>query len=242
MAELPAELSELVGARRWGALLRTPPIPHGDYVAWRPNVLPPAGALALVDVLEREMTPHLKRVEATVPDPDGYTERNYQEQLPKVLRNRTAILNSPRAAAAKAAAAAGLLTLMRSASLRALAEHLSGERLGDEVGCQVICYEPGDYVGPHHDAHPEDWNLRDGYVDFHLSMSSDGVDHHWLVCQDGEHLSRMFDVAKASGVIVSRLPFWHYTTPLAARPGREAEARRWLLLVSFDKDQSGERR
>jgi hypothetical protein len=31
-----------------------------------------------------------------------------------------------------------------------------------------------------------------------------------------------------------RLPFWHYTTPLIAKRGQEARARRWLLLGSFD--------
>jgi len=39
-----------------------------------------------------------------------------------------------------------------------------------------------------------------------------------------------------SSVAVYRLPFWHYTTPLLAKRGREAEARRWLLLGSFDYD------
>jgi hypothetical protein len=34
-------------------------------------------------------------------------------------------------------------------------------------------------------------------------------------------------------VNVYRLPFWHFTTPLAAKPGRADDARRWLLLGTF---------
>ena len=44
------------------------------------------------------------------------------------------------------------------------------------------------------------------------------------------------DVAGPPAIAVYRLPFWHYTTPLVARPGREGKARRWLLLGSFDYD------
>jgi hypothetical protein len=32
---------------------------------------------------------------------------------------------------------------------------------------------------------------------------------------------------------VYRLPFWHYTTPLVGRPGKEDAARRWVLLGTF---------
>jgi hypothetical protein len=35
------------------------------------------------------------------------------------------------------------------------------------------------------------------------------------------------------GITAYRLPFWHYATPLVAKPGREREARRWVLLGTF---------
>jgi hypothetical protein len=40
---------------------------------------------------------------------------------------------------------------------------------------------------------------------------------------------------------VYRLPFWHYTTPLVAKPGAEDAARRWVLLGTF-LDAPAERR
>jgi hypothetical protein len=41
---------------------------------------------------------------------------------------------------------------------------------------------------------------------------------------------------------VYRLPFWHYTTPLAAKPGAEATARRWVLLGTFLDAPAGHRK
>jgi hypothetical protein len=43
----------------------------------------------------------------------------------------------------------------------------------------------------------------------------------------------MVDVNTPGGITVYRLPFWHYTTPLTARPGREKAARRWVVLGTF---------
>ncbi len=34
-------------------------------------------------------------------------------------------------------------------------------------------------------------------------------------------------------ISIYKLPFWHYTTPLWGKPGREDAARRWLLLGTF---------
>ena len=53
---------------------------------------------------------------------------------------------------------------------------------------------------------------------------------------DAELAALLPEVTGPSGIAVYRLPFWHYTTPLIARRGREHEARRWLLLGSFDFD------
>jgi hypothetical protein len=160
-------------------------------------------------------------------------ELNYSETLPKTLSNRTVILNGRRSPAVRKAAEIGLLGLLRSDSLREFAEAVSGYRLDPDPGCQVICYEPGDYVGPHNDHHPEDPHLKPGYVDLHITLSNRFVDHQWLVFEDRGFLTQVVNVGVQSGVAVSYLPFWHYTTPLVAKKGREGQARRWLLLASF---------
>ena len=43
----------------------------------------------------------------------------------------------------------------------------------------------------------------------------------------------MASVNTVGGVTAYRLPFWHYTTPLQAKPGREGDAHRWVLLGTF---------
>jgi hypothetical protein len=43
----------------------------------------------------------------------------------------------------------------------------------------------------------------------------------------------MVNVAEPGGIAVYRLPFWHYTTPLRAKRGKEALARRWVILGTF---------
>jgi hypothetical protein len=47
------------------------------------------------------------------------------------------------------------------------------------------------------------------------------------------HFSQVQDVVMRGGITCYRLPFWHYTTPLVARPRRQADARRWVLLGTF---------
>jgi hypothetical protein len=60
-----------------------------------------------------------------------------------------------------------------------------------------------------------------------------------VYAQDG-HFSEMTRVSTVGGITVYRLPFWHYTTPLAARPRQAAAARRWVLLGTFlDKQLPG---
>jgi hypothetical protein len=97
----------------------------------------------------------------------------------------------------------------------------------------VLCYGPGDYAGPHTDHHPEDSRARDGYVDMHLTLSGPGVAQQWLVYAEGGHFRHVLNVNTAGGITAYRLPFWHYTTPLVATPGRERTARRWVVLGTF---------
>ena len=96
----------------------------------------------------------------------------------------------------------------------------------------MLRYGPGDYAGPHNDHHPENKDARGGYIDLHLSLCSPGVAHQWLVYSRAGHFSEIVSVAKPASVTAYRLPFWHYTTPLAARP-RRTDAARWVLLGTF---------
>jgi len=188
--------------------------------------------------LDAAMYPTLKRMHTPIPRRSltDMTE-NYAESLRKTVRVRTATFNSRDSQALRAANAVGLGPMLKSESFRRFAEAVVGEPLRrDYWGRQVICYEPGDYSGPHNDHHPEhDW-VKNGFVDVHIMFSNDAVASQLLVYEERGFLSRSHEVAGRSGIAVYRLPFWHYTTPLAARRGREAEARRWLLLGSFDFD------
>ena len=127
--------------------------------------------------------------------------------------------------------------MMLSRSFRAAAQNTTRPPLREDWWArQVICYEPGDYSGPHNDHHPENADTRNGFIDLHVMFANDAVAQQLLVYEERGYLSRAHDVAGAPAIAVYRLPFWHYTTPLAARRGREDRARRWLLLGTFDYD------
>ena len=53
-----------------------------------------------------------------------------------------------------------------------------------------------------------------------------------VYARDG-HLTETVDVARHGLITAYRLPFWHYTTPLEPRRGRDGDARRWVLLASY---------
>src|SRR5437660_1229172 len=79
---------------------------------------------------------------------------------------------------------------------------------------QVICYQAGDYSGPHNDHHPEDEGTCNGFVDLHIMFSNDAVAHQLLVYEERRYLSGAHAVSGAPSMAIYRLPFWHYTTPL----------------------------
>jgi hypothetical protein len=191
-----------------------------------------------IAALDEAMYARLKRMYTPVPR-ESLTgmKRNYSESLTKTVRVRTATFNSRGSQALAAADAIGLGPMLKSESFRRFAEVVVGEPMRrDYWGRQVICYEPGDYSGPHNDHHPEDEGVANGFVDVHIMFSNDAVASQLLVYEERGFLSKSHEVAGRSGIAVYRLPFWHYTTPLIARRGREREARRWLLLGSFDFD------
>lgn len=149
------------------------------------------------------------------------------------MRWKTSLMQNMGSRAALAAKRAGVVSLLKSASFHAFAQALAGRRLRKPWGIQVSCYRQGDYSGPHTDHHPEDRRAKDGYVDIHISLANDAVAHQYLIYENAGHFSESVDVATLGGITAYRLPFWHYTTPVVAKPGRETEARRWLLLGTF---------
>jgi hypothetical protein len=198
------------------------------------GAIDPERARAAHALLERHMLQTLAPLAAAIPEGSIWNQtRNYQERLPKTARTRTAYLERRRGRAWRAAEEIGLIAMMRSPGFRAFAESVSGRPLDPRFGQQVLCYGAGDYAGPHTDHHPEDPRAASGYVDFHISFGSPAVAHQYLVYARGGHFSDMVDVNTPGGITVYRLPFWHYTTPLQARPGRADAARRWVVLGTF---------
>jgi hypothetical protein len=183
----------------------------------------------LDDHLYRLLTPMSSRIPRE--SISGMTV-NYGESLPKTVRVKSAALQSKRDKSYRQASQLGLIGMMESPSLLAFAEAATGLKL-EPRGVQALCYEHGDYAGPHNDHHPEVEDLKDGYIDLQVMFSNDAVKHQWLVYQHDWHFSRIQNLNLKGAVAVYKLPFWHYATPLTAKRGREAEARRWLLLSSF---------
>lgn len=240
MDRFPDEFSDLLTPRGLRVLAGREPgasgalsAPTSRFVALT-GVVQPRKAARLRQLLERALGPHLLSMEDPIPPESllGMTE-NYGELLPKTVRVRTAMLEHRRARAWRVAEELGLVRMMQSESLGRFAAAVSGRTLRKRWGIQALRYGPGDYAGPHNDHHPEDLEARDGYVDVHLTLASPAVEHQWLVYARGGHLSEMASVATEGGMTVYRLPFWHYTTPLVARAGRERDAHRWVLLGTF---------
>ena len=198
------------------------------------GLLDPQRAEAGRLLLERHLLSHLARIDHPIP-PEATWEmtENYAELLPKCARVSTATFERRRGHAFEAAARIGLAAMLRSASFHAFAERLAGQALAQRWGIQALCYGPGDYAGPHNDHHPEEPEARRGYVDVHLTLTSSAVAEQWLVYAVSGHFSRIETAARPGRITAYRLPLWHYTTPLVARRGCEAEARRWVLLGTF---------
>jgi hypothetical protein len=242
MKRFPPEFSDLVKAKTWSERGNVTPIASDrDRLRWFPLALKRKMAVDGFALLERTMAPHLKPAKCAI-DPKSITgmKWNYSEALPKTMRNSSASLNGARSAATATAREIGLMDVLSSASLKEFATSVSGFALSADPALQIIRYEAGDYVGPHNDHHPEDENLRDGYVDLQITLTGDGVARQYLLYEGDGYFNRSCNVGIASGVAVSMLPFWHQVTPLEVKPGRK-DAHRWLLLVSFEIER-GKRR
>jgi hypothetical protein len=189
---------------------------------------------ALAALLEHALGEKMMPMEQAIPRSATWGMKvAYKEKLPKTVKVRTAMLDDEKSPARAISEEIGLIGMLRSKSFHAFAEALSGYPLRRQWGLQTLCYRPKDYSGPHNDHHPDEPYGRDGYTDLHLTFSTSGVDHQWLVYEQASHLQEIRSVATVGGVTCYRLPFWHYTTPLVARRGREGDARRWVLLGTF---------
>jgi len=198
------------------------------------------GKLAtLTDFMDRRLASHLRLLSAPISrDIIRNLKQNYSEELPKTMRIRTADLDANSGKAKRVAASLGLIAALKSDDLRRFGERVTGKKLQPDPACQVICYEPGDYSGPHTDHHPEQRELRDGYIDIHIMLSSPKVASQLLVYERRQGvLNEVAEIGKGMSIAVYQLPFWHYTTPMLARPGF-ADARRWLLLASYTIDRA----
>ncbi len=189
----------------------------------------------LTRILGRSLYPHLRPLSSRIPaSAIRDMKTNYSEQLPKTMRLLTADLNQPRSIATRTASALGLIDILKSDDLHALGEIVSGKKLLRDPDCQIICYEDGDFSGPHNDHHPQNESARSGFIDVHIMLSEPSVSSQLLVyeAQPGL-LNQVEEIGKGMAIAIYYLPFWHYTTPLQSR-SKTRSARRWLLLASFD--------
>ncbi len=243
MERFPSELDDLLNARGRRLLAEAPQLEkllaqRRTPILVLENVIDDEVARDCIRLLDEAIYPHLRRMHQEVPREAlaGMTE-NYEEMLPKTMRVRTAMFKTRKSRVLDAAREIGLADMMTSKSVVRLAQSVSQPKLRvNDWGRQVICYETGDYSGPHNDHHPQNEGECNGFVDFHLMFSNDDVAQQLLVYEERRFLSAVRDVSSRSALAIYRLPFWHYTTPLMARAGRENSARRWLLLASFAYD------
>jgi hypothetical protein len=243
MDRFPSEFAELLNRRGQRFLARPPRFEvfhrrHATPIVVFDDLIDARVARQCIGLLDRVMYPRLMRMVAPIPrEWIASMKKNYTDALKKTMRVKTATLNSRKSRALDAAREIGLAEMMKSDSFRAFAEAVVAMPMKRRPsGRQVICYGQGDYSGPHNDHHPESAEDRNGFVDLHVMFSNDAVRSQSLVYEEQGFLSASHEVSGPSGIAVYRLPFWHYTTPLVARRGREDDARRWLLLGSFSFD------
>ncbi len=231
MKQFPAEFSDLLSPRgrrvlagkdrrASGALDQSPFFSAGD-------LIDPAWVKAAPGILAKAFTPVMTEMARVAPPANASVLGVGSETLPKIGRMLTTQTNDE---TMQRATDCGILAMLQSPSYRAFVEVLAGRAMRGPETLQILCYRPGDYAGPHTDHHPQSPPHRDGYVDTHLTFTTPGIDHQYLVYGPEGHLDRIHPVALGGTVTAYRLPFWHYVTPLVTKT---RAARRWLVLGSF---------
>ncbi len=240
MNRFPGEFSELLtdAARKHLTRFGRPPnsgLEHGgDEFHIFPGIISPRRAAECTDLLTRTMDGHVRPSRRPVP-PEAIwgMKKNYEDLLPKTQRIWTAMFLSRSSKAFLAARRIGMERLLHSESLARIAETVTGWPLERPPSMQLIRYRHGDHVGPHHDHHPEHSNTRHGYVDVHIMFTNPDVQHQWLLCGHDGYLGKIYDACHSGTLTIYKLPMWHQTTPLTAKPGRQETARRWLLTATY---------
>lgn len=208
-----------------------------------------AGAIQLdfcnqaYQLLNRTLKPHLQPLEQPIPDFTIWNMvSNYKERLPKVARMQTAYLDSLQHMTYRIAKEIGVLEFLSSASYQQFVSRITGHNFRKKPGYQILCYEEGDYIGPHNDHHPEDPEAAGGYLDCHLSLVGKGVHHQWLIYEKNGHFSQSQSIQETGLINLYHLPFWHYTTPLlVSAEAKIEERRRWVLLGTYLFDRRGDK-
>lgn len=238
MQRFPAEFSDVLtdDGRRW--LYQG----HQDDLSHNPNrsfmcmagVIQPRFCQEAYYLLNARLYKYLSDLEQKIPlFSTWHMVQNYRERLPKVVRMKTIDMTSYNRAY-QMVKEIGLLQMLDSESFYQFVSKLSGYRLRKKMGKQVLCYERGDYIGPHNDHHPEDPEASSGYIDCHISFAGPGVQHQYLIYEQNRHLTEMQAMHHAGVITIYRLPFWHYTTPLAVDEGSLVlDQRRWVVLGTF---------
>lgn len=196
------------------------------------NVVDPNICRECVALLERRLYPALRPLRTPIPRESIWDiEELASEVLEKTVRVKNGNLESRNSKFQRLAERVGLVAMMRSRNLHSFAEVITGLQLYDKWSTQVLCYEHGDYVGPHTDFHPHN---ATHFVDLQLTLTNSAVAQQWFVHEERRYLTEVVDLTKPGTISLLKLPFWHYTTPLQAKRGREHEARRWVLIASFE--------
>ena len=100
--------------------------------------------------LNRHLYPCLRIAFFPIPaDLTRKMRKNYTEALPKTFRFKTALIGPRASQARRVSAALGITAVLQSRQLRLLGERITGKRLNEDPACQIICYEAGDFCGPH---------------------------------------------------------------------------------------------
>jgi len=243
MDRFPAEFADLLNARGREILADAPQLEALIARKQTPillfeGVIDRGLAAECVRLLDDALYPRLRPMHTPIPRTAlRGMKKNYSEELRKTARVRTATFNSKASKGLDGAKEIGLDVMMKSKSFRAFAQAVTRHPLREDYWArQVICYESGDYSGPHNDHHPERPEARNGFIDFHVMFANDAAAHQLLVYEENGYLSAAREVTREPAIAVYRLPFWHYTTPLMGRDGAGGKPRRWLLLGSFDYD------